>query len=217
MNVFGLAGGDDAGSGGGHLAQGQQLLLQQCLILGDLDHHQRGGIGQGGKCILQVDGMGIQAVLGQIGQGGPLADMRVGHADGSMAVQIGSQRAEAVIHDDDRAVALERIFGQGVDQVLVCGVPGLQRILELAWIAIQGQATMGRVEKGLHRRSVQLIHVTGADGAQSGAILAGAENFTSPGRCGRTGKACHFPVLGDFVIRLTLATMAGHPLWEFCS
>jgi hypothetical protein len=46
--------------------------------------------------------------------------MRVGHADGSMAVQIGGQRAEAVIHDDDRAVALERIFGQGVDQVLVC-------------------------------------------------------------------------------------------------
>lgn len=161
--------------------------------------------------------MGIQAVLGQIGQGGSFADMGVGHADGSMAVQVGSQGAEAVIHDDDRAVALERLLGQGVDQVLVCGVPGLQRILELAWIAIQGQATMGRVEKGLHRRSVQLIHVTGADGAQSGAILAGAENFTSPGRHGSGGKACHFPVLDDFVIRPTLATMAGHPFWEFCS
>ncbi len=40
VNVFRLAGGQDAGGRGDYRTQGQQLLLQQRLILGDLDHHQ---------------------------------------------------------------------------------------------------------------------------------------------------------------------------------
>ncbi|HAT07144.1 MAG TPA: hypothetical protein DCS77_15900 [Aeromonas salmonicida] len=90
----------------------------------------------------------------------------------------------------------------------------MQRILALAWVAIQGQTTMSRVEKGLHKRESNVIHKTGADGAQSGAILAGAENFTSPAAVW-AGQICgHFPTPGNFVIPPTLATMAGHLFWE---
>jgi len=62
-----------------------------------------------------------------------------------------------------------------------------------------------------------MIHKTGAGGAQSGAILAGAENFTSPAAPGEGQNHASFPVPDDFVIPPTLATMAGHPFWEFCS
>jgi hypothetical protein len=65
VDVFGFAGGDDAVAG---VAWRGQQLFQQRLIFGDLDHYQCGGIRAGGQCILQADGMGIQAVLGQIGQ-----------------------------------------------------------------------------------------------------------------------------------------------------
>lgn len=47
MNILRLAGSDNAGCRCHHLPQHQQLLLQQCLIFGDLDHHQRRGIGSG--------------------------------------------------------------------------------------------------------------------------------------------------------------------------
>ncbi|MNC38088.1 hypothetical protein D3C75_866780 [compost metagenome] len=138
------------------------MLLQQRLILGDLDHHQRRGIGQRGQGVLQGDLCGIQPVLRQIGQGGPLADMGVAHADRAMAVQIGGQGAEAVVHDDDGAILLERLLGQGVDQVLVRRIPGLQGILALPWVAIQGQTTMGSVEQGLHKKESNVLLIDDA-------------------------------------------------------
>ena len=79
-----------------------------------------------------------------------------------MAVQIGGQGAEAVVHDDDGAILLERLLGQGVDQVLVRRIPGLQGILALPWVAIQGQTTMGSVEQGLHKKESNVLLIDDA-------------------------------------------------------
>ncbi len=153
MNILRLAGSDNAGCRCHHRTQCQQLLLQQCLIFGDLDHHQSRGIGQRRQRILQADTACIQSVFGQIGQGRPFTDVRVGDAAGGVRMQIGGQRAKTVIHDDDGARLLKGGLRQGVDQIFVSRIPGLQGLLTLARIAVERELAMGSVEKGLHRKS----------------------------------------------------------------
>lgn len=68
-------------------------------------------------------------------------------------MQIGGQRAKAIIHDDDGARLLEGRLRQGIDQIFVSRIPGLQGLLTLARIAVERELAMGSVEKGLHRKS----------------------------------------------------------------
>ena len=43
-------------------------------------------------------------------------------------------------------------FGKVAYQILVRRIPGLQGVLALPRVTIQGQAAVGRVEQGLHRQ-----------------------------------------------------------------
>ncbi len=77
-------------------------------------------------------------------------------------MQIAGQGTEAVVHDDDGAGLFKRGLRQCVDQVLVRRIPGLQGILALPWVAIQGQTTMGSVEQGLHKRESNVLLIDDA-------------------------------------------------------
>ncbi|MMZ70047.1 hypothetical protein D1872_330040 [compost metagenome] len=56
----------------------------------------------------------------------------------------------------------KRGLRQCVDQVLVRRIPGLQGILALPWVAIQGQTTMGSVEQGLHKKESNVLLIDDA-------------------------------------------------------
>ena len=79
-----------------------------------------------------------------------------------MGVRYEGEGAEAVVVVDDGTILLERPLGQGVDQVLDCRIPGLQGILALPWVAIQGQTTMGSVEQGLHKKESNVLLIDDA-------------------------------------------------------